>query len=403
MTHGQAAQGPTLIGALGVGSLLGEIPRIFLDLYKMRRDGSFYDQQDYLAKLRSQEAKEDVSLRLMTEEQAEHRHRVIENSPFNRPPDEARQLVLAETEGGREPALLIAPFARDPAAADKSVYRLAISASWQRAPWRSYLKSIDGLIVRPLHHGDVDLHAIREELYDIPVVLIHGGIQADRRVWPEIVAWNLISEPPQQSRQRDPRALPPALRISLPMIEVPRSSERDAVTAELKVQDQLAQLCILVVGMLGDWFRTIRSGQTPALYTLLSAVDDRRLAARGGVGALDLAVEWRRIDAATALVRQAQMCADVGLLNLSVYYIDKAIASLKASIDDDPALQTELRRSVVGVYNMVVAKAPADLSGDEQPGIAARRDEDISELRDWLWHRTMGGFGWDDPASGGCP
>lgn len=398
MTHGEAAQASALVGALGVGSLLAEIPRILLDLHRMRRDGSFREQQDYLAKLHAQQAKEDVTLRLMAEEQAKRRDRLIENSPFDRSADEVHQLVLAETEDGRAPALLIAPFTRDPVGPGKSAYRLAISTSWQRVPWRGYLKSVDGLIVRPLDHGDVDLHAIRQALHDIPAVLIHGGILADRRVLPEIVVWNLVDEASPRSRQQVP---PPAVRISLPMIEVPAHEAGDPVGAELQAQDQLVPLCILVAGMLGDWFRTVQFGQAPGLYRLLPAADERRLAARGGVSALDVAVERRRLDPATALVRQAQICADAGLLGLSVEYIDKAIARLKASANDDSPLQAELRRGVVSAYDMVIAKAPGDLSPDDRPGVAGSRDAAVRGVRDWLWHRTMGGFGWDDPAPDG--
>ena len=127
MSEGRAAAGPSLASVLGVGSILAEIPRIFLEIYRMRRDGTYYDQQDYLAKLRRDEKASEVSFRLMEHELIERQNRAIENSPFDLRPDEARQLVRSQTADGRLPALLIAPFARDPEAVGKPTYRPAIT------------------------------------------------------------------------------------------------------------------------------------------------------------------------------------------------------------------------------------------------------------------------------------
>ena len=244
MSQDRATQGYGLIGALGVGAWLAEIPRLFLELYRMHRDGNFYDQQDYLAKLQTEQTGREVRVRLLEEEKAERRRREVDDSPFGRSPDEVRQLVLTQTDNGREPALLIAPFTRDPDATDKPTYRLAVSTSWNRVRWRSYLQLIDGLIVRPLHRGDLDLYIIQQILDQIPVVLVHGGIQADRRVWPEIVTWNLIDPPRPSERTVGRNRSFAAYRISLPMIEMSYGTERDAVAAELEVQDTLAGLVL---------------------------------------------------------------------------------------------------------------------------------------------------------------
>jgi hypothetical protein len=386
-----------LIGALGLGSLLAGIPALFLDLYRMRRDGSFFEQQDYLTKLRNRE----IRVRLLEEEAAERRRREIDDSPFGLSAGEVRRLVLAETEDGREPALLIAPFLRDPAAAEKPTYRWAISNIWHRAGWGTYLRTFDGLIGRPLHRGDIDLLAIRQILDEIPVVLVHGAIQADRRVWPEIVTWNVIDSVPRSELGKGLSGSVRAFRISLPMIEMPAASERDAADAELEMQDTLAGLCTLTAGMLGDWFRTVQYGLTPALHKLLPDRGSKQLAAMAGAHALDIAAEYGRLNRATAHVEQAQICVEAGLNEAAIQYLDKVIALLKAPSRGGPALPIELQRRLVDVYDVLMASAEAGLDSGRKSGAGTERAVAIQDIRSRLWHRTLSGFGWDDPGPGG--
>lgn len=396
MSQDRSSQASALLGALGVGSMLADIPGIFLEVYRMRRDGTFYQQQDYLAKLHREQTQSEFGLRLMTEE----RTRAIENSPFRLAEDEVRQLVLAETDGGRLPAFLIAPFVREPADNDKPAYRLPIATSWQRAGWRDWLRRIDGLIERPLYRGDVDLRVIRQVLAGIPTVLVHGAIQGDRRVWPEIVTWDLIDRPVRPGHEPGQRVPTQAIGISLPMIEVSQGPGRDAVAADLDAQDQLARLCTVAVGLLGDWFRIVHYSLPPVLYKLVSSADERQLAAAGGAQALDLAIEYGRRDQATARVEQARVCAESGLYPLAVRYLDQAFVALRTSVGHGSAESFELQRALVEIYDMILAEAPGELAPGKQPAGAIERDSGVRELRGRMWDHTMAVLGFDDSSPG---
>jgi hypothetical protein len=139
------------------------------------------------------------------------------DSPFAHDEDRTRDLVAAATDGGRRPALLIAPCLGDTGAAadarsaeacadgDETPTRcLPLTDAMRGAPWDRDLGRTTGIVRRPLRRADTDVPAIRAVLHDLPVVLVYGTVESDRRVRVHLVAWNLDTGTPAGDAPQPP-------------------------------------------------------------------------------------------------------------------------------------------------------------------------------------------------------
>jgi hypothetical protein len=124
-----------------------------------------------------------------------------ENSPFFDTPEEAVSLLRGIYDSNRKPLVLIAPFwdnniphrANDDGASPHE-FRVAINAAWQKTQWFDGVVKCDGYFKRPLRQTDRDIAVISAVLADLPIILIHGMVQAGRKVHPAITVWNLLPE-----------------------------------------------------------------------------------------------------------------------------------------------------------------------------------------------------------------
>ncbi|HEX4093622.1 MAG TPA: hypothetical protein VHZ33_33305 [Trebonia sp.] len=196
-----------------VATVLAGLPAVMLDAYRMHRDGSVPEQLETSARQHARELEVgskrqrdqslwDTGLRVL--EQVELSRMVVERAegPFGYLSDvEVREQVAQLTDSGECPALLIAPFIINTSGSVSDIigqpfaYNLAIRSAWQDSPWSSDVGPDVGLITHPLMRTDVDLRRIRALLADMPVILVHGFVDGNRKVRAEVVAWNIIRRP----------------------------------------------------------------------------------------------------------------------------------------------------------------------------------------------------------------
>jgi hypothetical protein len=273
---------------------LSDIGGHLLELYRLRRDGTFFEQQQFLSELRIAEAaaadertierdqelaKIRVSDALTTlegnyqldirraqldismKQELDRRKRVLESSPFEQDAEEVHSVVARVTEGGRRPALLIAPFYRDRLSQKENddaphAFRLAIRRSWLASPWAQDLVPLDGIISRPLKKTDLDIMVIQQVLHDLPVILICGEIQGDRRVWTTLTAWNLAES-----------TTVPSIQVHLPALQAPSLDDHGNNESErLKFEDYLGRAVTLIIGTFGDWFHVVHYARRPHVH-----------------------------------------------------------------------------------------------------------------------------------------
>ena len=306
--------------AAGLYELSGRL----LEVFRLRRDGSFFTQQRFLAQLKEEEAaaaqlreterdwrQAVVSVEVKAE--LDRRERQIVNMPFSHPVEDVEQLVRTATQDGQRPALLIAPFHNERSIGKEDgephTFRTALRNSWRATPWFEDLACLDGLISRPLSKTDVDVLQIRQSLIDLPIVMIYGEIQGDTRVWASIAAWNLTGS--DQSW----------LHIAFPALTLPHDDGgRDAQQARLDFEDLLGAQVTLSAGVLGQWFHLVRYGREPDLNQAFRSIPQReRLAISAGlVAACDSALERGVVDIRSSKLWQARLYAEAEAFDQAV-------------------------------------------------------------------------------------
>jgi hypothetical protein len=383
--------------ALPAGAFTGllDLSGRLLDLYRLRRDGSYFDQQRFLASLRQQEAaiaesrwvqREEYSARIRADEAARDyrreverdwrqarinietkllldRHdRRLENSPLTLEPEEMRDHVTAATGDGQRPVLLIAPFYQEHLGRQASddapnAFEVALRRSWFEVPWSGDLAPLGGAIRRPLRNTDIDLMLIQQALHDMPVVLVCGEVQGGQRVWLSLVAWNVVTVPNA-----------PSVHLTFPALPLPQAAaagESDGA-ARLAFEDQLGQLVAVTAGMLGEWFHLMKDGRPPRLHTMLPTEleTERRVVAANAAAAYEVAIQRRLVDRVEARVRQAQVYADAGLADRAAATAQEALDALQGSSNQPARQRMDLLRQLVAALEEV---------GDEAAAEAARR------------------------------
>ncbi|WP_432967567.1 hypothetical protein [Dactylosporangium sp. CA-233914] len=223
-------------------------------------------------------------------------------TPFEFDRDEVRRVLDEKLRGG-QPVLLIAPFFDD--AQQGPQFDVALRRTWDSLPWNDSLAILAGLFRRPLQQADVDLMTIRDALQGRPAVLIHGDIQAGRRVWTSLLGFGLTSGGPDD-----------LLKVNLPKLNLPDpGSGGDELLA---FQDQLAELCGTVAGVFGDWYHLLRSGRPPRVHLQCEDEAVRRSLGAALAGAYDLAAAGGRLGQEEASLGQARVLAESGLSNAAV-------------------------------------------------------------------------------------
>lgn len=275
--------------------------------------------------MRIEEAHVMADIKQAMEIEGERRHRELANSPFEYSLDEAHQMVAEHTRDGAVPVFLIAPFQYDYPTDGVPVFTTAVRRTWAMDPWSSDLAVLDGLITRPLKWLDVDIRTIRRALHDLPVVAVHGHVQANARLWISVTAWNLGDA--SGTRVLDMNLAP----LMLP------APEEDTIQRRLAFEDAAASAVSLVAGAYGDWFHILRSGRLPRMHTLLSAELDplRRSLAADGAAMYAATVSRGLASGTRAALAQAVILAEGGLL-------DDAVAAARAVLGNRQLDDSEL-------------------------------------------------------------
>ncbi|MFF4157600.1 hypothetical protein [Streptomyces sp. NPDC001678] len=241
----------------------------------------------------------------------ERMDRQLEESPFSYSQEEFYELVYEATRGGTVPALLIAPFYRDDLSGQENdegphSFRVSIRQSWLQSEWSTDLVCLDGALKRPLHKTDMDILVLQRALQSLPVVLVHGGVQSNHRVWPSLYAWNIVDSPELRS-----------VHVSFPPLSLPASgpSNQDHAAHRLAFEDELGGSTAITAGLIAEWFHLVRHGRMPRLHTMLPANmgAERRVIAAGLATSFEVALERHRIDVVSARVGQAMMYLEAGL------------------------------------------------------------------------------------------
>ncbi|MFC8353824.1 hypothetical protein ACFUG8_13960 [Streptomyces cyaneofuscatus] len=304
----------------GINDLSGRL----LELYKLRRDGSFFDQQEFLQLLREDEAirsndyeverdrrQAQTSIYVKTEQDRLDRN--FNNLPFDYPAEELHGLVSEATGGGAKPALLVAPFFHEELNKEGNddgphAFRVAIRRAWMNSPWAADVSILDGFMKRPLRNTDLDVMLLQRALWDLPVILVCGDIQAGSRVWPSLTAWNIVDS-------RDFRYI----QVNFPSLPLPAgtSDENLSRSARLSFEDELGDSTAVTAGMLGEWFHLARHGRHPRIHRMLPEHRglERRAAALGLTAAYEVAMDRGRIPLHEGMTEQAALFRTAGLSN----------------------------------------------------------------------------------------
>lgn len=320
----------------GITDLSGRL----LEVYKMKRDGSYFDQQQFAHLLRENEAaaaevrnaeREERAANIRAEEASRsNRYEVdrdwrqaqisiqaktdqdkidrdIENSPFSCTAQELREWVCEATNDGSRPALLVAPFFHDELNREGNddgphAFRVAIRRAWVNSQWAADVGSMDGTMKRPLRQTDLDVALLQKALSDLPVILVYGDVQAGKRVWPSLTAWNIVDSGNQ------------AIQVNFPPLALPRNSADEEIrrTNRLAFEDELGYSTALTIGLLGEWFHLANYGRSPYIHRTLpeNMGLERRAMALGLVSAYEVAIQRRRVGGITGRIEQAVLCRD---------------------------------------------------------------------------------------------
>ncbi|MDD7942827.1 hypothetical protein PHK61_30875 [Actinomycetospora lutea] len=321
---------------LDIISGLTDVSGQLVEIYKLKRDGSFFDQQKYLAELKTQEearaaerdVKKEVLLAHLGEERAraddlraekreltsarlsmasaiklDEHERELASAPYNTSSASLYDRVYSATEGGRKPALLLAPFFSDTDGPNESdsgppAFRVAIRRAWMASSSSNDMAMLDGVISRPLRNTDLDILHLKEALGALPVVLVYGEIQQGKRVWSSVVSWNLV-----RGRPGD------ALSINFPALPLPEKSNELGTQERLDFEDALGGAVLTTVRLLANWFHAANYRRSPADLDL-SGIPPQF--AVGLAGAYEIAYELGIVDLLEARVDQCAVLERAG-------------------------------------------------------------------------------------------
>lgn len=320
-----------LFSAAALNGLLGVGDR-FIELLKIKRDGSFYEQKEFESRLHEREAavaaeQQSVSsaagdwrgleIQLATLSQTDRISKLLAANPFRLSPEDAREVAWQASDGGIKPIILEAPIGingRTLGADDDQLLELDVADRWSRHPCSTDAAPLGGLIDRPLKNQDLDIHMIANSLPSIPVILVYGYVRSDRSLWLSACAWNVIT---RESRSEQ-------LKIALPGIPLPAPDGDRVVPQNWK--DEIASRTTTIIAFLAQWFHLVRHNRKPTLERLAGVgggQEIRRLIASQLIPAYELIASYGdasydlRIDQAE-LFAAAGMNAQASVFSLSI-------------------------------------------------------------------------------------
>lgn len=259
-----------LNGLLGVGDR-------FIELLKIKRDGSFYEQREFESRLHEREAavaaeQQSISsaasdwrgleIQLATLSQTDRLSKLLAANPFRLSPEDAKEVAWQASDGGAKPIILEAPIGvggRVLGADDDQLLELDVTDRWSRHPCSTDATPLGGLIDRPLKNQDLDIHMIANSLSSVPVILIHGYVRSDRSLWLSACAWNVIT---RESRSEQ-------LKIGLPGAPLP-ALDGDQIALQ-RWKDEIGTRATTIVAFLSQWFHLVRHNRKPTLEWVAEA------------------------------------------------------------------------------------------------------------------------------------
>ncbi|MBM7776418.1 hypothetical protein JOD54_006622 [Actinokineospora baliensis] len=252
----------------------------------------------------------------------------------------AREQVAEHTDGGRRPALLIAPFQPEDTNPGSTGFAVALRRAWTASPWNDDLALLPRLVHRPLRDFDTDVWAIRGALSGFPVVLVYGRVVGER-VIPALAAWNLL-----------PRATTGVLDTTFPAFDLPADTDW---AGRLRLGDHLGRMFALTAGNLGDWFHLLTHDRGPHVHRLLPAdhVPERRILATSAADAHDVLVTRTRLGEHRTHVRQARLLAEGGLPDIAGATAHTVLAEITRASDLSVTERVVLLRELVGVFGLI--------------------------------------------------
>ena len=298
--------------------------------------------------------------------------------PFSLPPDNLREMLRGISHGGAQPLLLFAPLTDESKSALESesspqYFRTGPRHYWSSTPWSGDAEPMEGLFSRPLHGGDLDIYLVREELGDLPVVLVNVQLQAGGRLWLTVSGWGL-----QEGNA--------CIRVQFPYLTVPavaRSGESTArQEALLEVEDQVCARFAPVAAQLLDWFHLVRHGRVPRLHrTLPPGLEDQRPAvAAGSLSGFLIAERDGVLGRLDALIGAARVAVEGDLDVLAAELLGK----VSALIAKEPSLIND--QTAVGLASLSSAAR-----SHQNLGLTAAAYEALENATRELLHNLPGG------------
>jgi hypothetical protein len=276
-----------------------------------------------------------VELWVSAEKDARQARRAVR--PFALPRDDLAAMLRVLSREGSFPLLLFASFSDELRSARESDsgpqrYRFGPRSNWAASPWSDDAEPLDGLFSRPLYRGDLDVYMVREELRDLPVVLVNGHIQAGARLWLTLCAWGIFPEDA-------------CIRVQFPYLALPveAATPKSPVEAELELEDQVFSLFAPVAAQLFDWFHLARDGRTPRLHrTLPPGLESQRaIVAAGSLSGFLIAEHNGVLSHLRAIIGTARVAVEGGLKQLAsdmIADIRLELQSHPEAISDDTAV-----------------------------------------------------------------
>jgi hypothetical protein len=326
------------------------------EILAVREDRRFSERVRQLEELRDQDQERALELVRDVRDQAEVKAEVhargepsareAADSPFQIPGEQARRELAACTADGRRPAVLFAPFFDEDRAtpagsgretAASPLFQVGLRRSLLGSAWRDDLAVAGGYVSRPLHGFDRDLSVIGGVVGELPAILVHGEVQAGRRVFVSVAAWNLTGRRPGG-----------AVHLNFAPFDLPGGD----VEARLAFEDGLGRLCAVVAGGMADWFHLVRFGRPPRMHRLIpeQRAGERRMLAANAAMAYGAALGEGTVDDATALAGQASVLSEVG-------EHEQARECVRAALDALGALTAPMAPERVELAKAVAAAA----------------------------------------------
>jgi hypothetical protein len=175
-------------------------------------------------------------------------------------------------------------------------------------------------------------------LHALPVIVVHGEIQGQNRVWCSVTAWNIA--PPYAGQSID---------INLPPLPFPQSNVHGK-QERIEFEDGLGWAVAVTAGLLAEWFHLIKTGRTPKLHRQLDKdTISLREIGPGLAAAYDVAISTNIIDVLSGRINQAILLAESGYQEIAVDILNSVANDLERGnrLADPNAL--ELLRKAKGI------------------------------------------------------